>query len=316
MLVSVIVPTFNRAHMIEKSIQSILNQTYKDIQVIVVDDGSTDNTEEVVRRIAAGTSTPIRYIRKQNGGCASARNFGVRHAGGDAIAFLDSDDQFLPDAIESLVVTLRASHADFVYSPSIEVGITGREAIGIPAAPGRPEEFAWAHFFTLRARSCCNLYHKYVFDRLWFNETARYNEDSDFLQRVAITFRAAYCAKPTARVFQHGNNKSSNQKEICRALVASYKNILRDYPAFATALGSRAMRRLNEVKTDLIEALVQDGELAEARAIASTVKGIHPIISLSLLFKARLPFSVRRYYRLLKYLVRELALRIAVRRTH
>ncbi|HSQ77791.1 MAG TPA: glycosyltransferase family A protein, partial [Nitrospirota bacterium] len=157
MLISVIVPTFNRALMVEKTIYSVLNQTYKDIEIIVVDDGSTDNTNEVIRRIETSASRTVRYIKKTNGGCSSARNMGIRNAEGDAVAFLDSDDQFLPGALESLAGALLASQADFVYSPSIEVSVTGKEGINIPAAPGRPDEFSRKHFFTLRARSCCIL---------------------------------------------------------------------------------------------------------------------------------------------------------------
>jgi glycosyltransferase involved in cell wall biosynthesis len=308
--VSIIIPTYNRMHYVANAINSVLGQTFRDIEVIVVDDGSTDDTETIIKQIATSSSNPVRYIKKSNGGCASARNLGVKHASGEFIMFLDSDDQFMPDAIETLLGALRDRDADFAYSPSIEVGITGREAIGIPAAPGRPEKFAWEHFFSLRSRSCCNLYRKHVFDTVRFNEAARYNEDSDFLQRVAINFKAAYSPRPTARVFQHGGNKSSDQKEICRALVTSYKNILRDYPAFAASLGARALRRLDEVKTDLIEVLLKTGEPAEARAIAGTMARGNPIVAMGLLLNSVLPFFVRRYYRLLKYVAREVTMRI------
>jgi glycosyltransferase involved in cell wall biosynthesis len=306
MLVSVIVPTYNRAHMIAGSLHSILDQTYKNIEIIVVDDGSTDNTEEVVKQIAAGAAQPILYVKKPNGGCASARNRGVRHAKGDGIAFLDSDDRFLPHAIESLVTTLLASDADFVYSPSVEVDINGKEVTSIPAAAGRPDKLAREHFFTLGARACCILYRKYIFEKFQLDETAKYNEDSDFLQRVAINFSAAYSPTPTARVIQHGGNKSSNQREICRALVRSYENILRDYPEFAAALGSRAVRRVDELKMDLIQVLVEQQALAEAHAVAGTMVRMNAAVKLGLRFHSGIPIAIRRHCHLLMHIARRI----------
>jgi glycosyltransferase involved in cell wall biosynthesis len=88
--VSVIIPTFNRAHLITKAIRSILEQTYPVFEIIVVDDGSGDNTHQIVNSV---NDARLRYIRHPtNKGLAEARNTGLAHAGGDLIAFLDSDD--------------------------------------------------------------------------------------------------------------------------------------------------------------------------------------------------------------------------------
>lgn len=114
--VSVIIPTYNRAHLIGRAIQSVLNQTYQDFEIIVVDDGSTDNTDEVVKDFG---DERIGYIRhKGNKGGAAARNTGIRAAKGEYIAFLDDDDEFLPNKIESLLPPLQASDdtVGLVYS--------------------------------------------------------------------------------------------------------------------------------------------------------------------------------------------------------
>jgi glycosyltransferase involved in cell wall biosynthesis len=100
-LVSCIIPTYNRAHIVGRAIQSVLNQTYKNIEVIVVDDGSQDNTQEVVLSIK---DERVRYIRlHRNFGAAFARNIGIANARGEFVAFLDSDDCFLPEKIEKQV---------------------------------------------------------------------------------------------------------------------------------------------------------------------------------------------------------------------
>jgi glycosyltransferase involved in cell wall biosynthesis len=99
--VSVIIPTYNRAHLIGRAIQSVLNQTYRDFELIIVDDGSTDNTEEVV---GSFKDSRIKYIHhKENKGGTAARNTGINDANGEYIAFLDSDDEWLPEKLEKQI---------------------------------------------------------------------------------------------------------------------------------------------------------------------------------------------------------------------
>ena len=94
--VSVIIPSYNRANLIERSVRSVLNQTYKNIEVIVIDDGSKDNTEEIVKAI---NDERLRYYKQENGGAAKARNNGVSLATGEYIAFHDSDDVWREDKL-------------------------------------------------------------------------------------------------------------------------------------------------------------------------------------------------------------------------
>lgn len=104
--VSVIIPTYNRAHLVARAICSVIAQTYQDFEIIVVDDASKDNTEEVVRRLG---DHRIRYIQHEgNRGGSAARNTGIRAAHGEYIAFLDSDDEWLPEKLERQVASLRA----------------------------------------------------------------------------------------------------------------------------------------------------------------------------------------------------------------
>ena len=101
--VSVIIPTYNRAHLIGRAIKSVLSQTYRDFEVIVVDDGSTDNTEEVLRNFK-DENEKIKYIRhKENRGGSAARNTGIKNARGQYLAFLDSDDEWLPEKLEKQI---------------------------------------------------------------------------------------------------------------------------------------------------------------------------------------------------------------------
>jgi glycosyltransferase involved in cell wall biosynthesis len=114
--VSVIIPTYNRSHVIGRAIRSVLSQTYQDFEIIVVDDGSVDNTEEVVRSFKDKRVNYVRY--KENRGANAAKNVGVRTARGDFIGILDSDDEYLPERLEKTVYVFKDSSADIgvVYS--------------------------------------------------------------------------------------------------------------------------------------------------------------------------------------------------------
>lgn len=100
---SIVIPAYNRADIIEKSIQSVLTQEFQDFEIIVVDDGSKDNTVDVVKSIS---DSRIRLITQQNGGASRARNRGVEEARGKYIAFLDSDDVFLPHHLKQALADL------------------------------------------------------------------------------------------------------------------------------------------------------------------------------------------------------------------
>src|SRR5437773_9167742 len=104
-LVSVIIPTYNYAHFIAEVVASVQSQTYPNWEMIVVDDGSTDNTEEVVKRIAADEPR-ISYLRQDNARQAAARNNGIRHAKGNYLQFLDADDLIEPQKLEQQVAFL------------------------------------------------------------------------------------------------------------------------------------------------------------------------------------------------------------------
>jgi glycosyltransferase involved in cell wall biosynthesis len=119
MNVSVIIRTYNRAYIVAEAIETALNQTYGDYEVLVVDDGSTDNTAEVVERFQ---DPRLRYIRhERNQGVGAACNTGVAHAQGEWIAFLDSDDLWKPEKLERQVAcAVRHPEVDAVFS-DIEV---------------------------------------------------------------------------------------------------------------------------------------------------------------------------------------------------
>jgi glycosyltransferase involved in cell wall biosynthesis len=120
---SIIIPTHNRRHLVPRAITSVLQQSLADIELIVVDDGSTDDTREVVEGI---DDARLIYVSQRNAGAAAARNHGARLATGSYLTFLDSDDEALPDWLGSLHRGFEEHNADIVCSGLVKVGF-GRE---------------------------------------------------------------------------------------------------------------------------------------------------------------------------------------------
>ncbi len=104
MLISIIIPLYNKAPIIRETIDSVLSQKTQDYELIVVDDGSTDNGLDIVRGIK---SEKIKIFQKENGGVASARNYGVNKAIGDWVLFLDADDILLPNALNHIIKSIK-----------------------------------------------------------------------------------------------------------------------------------------------------------------------------------------------------------------
>jgi len=124
LLVSVIIPTFNRASRCRKAVESALGQTHWNLEIIVVDDGSNDNTQQIIK----GIDPRVRYIRQENAGVSAARNTGLDAARGDFIALLDSDDTWLPWKVEAqLHVLKRFPEAGMVWTDMIAQNENGEE---------------------------------------------------------------------------------------------------------------------------------------------------------------------------------------------
>ncbi len=113
-MISVIIPTFNREDKIIEAVNSVLAQTYHKLEVIIVDDGSTDNTENVVKKYI--TDPRVKYIKEtENRGACYARNIGIKNAMGEFIAFQDSDDIWMKEKLDAQVKFLVNNNADFVF---------------------------------------------------------------------------------------------------------------------------------------------------------------------------------------------------------
>ncbi len=190
-LVSIIIPCYNARDYIREAVDSALAQTYQNIEIIVIDDGSTDDTKNILEPYI--TSGKIQYIYQQNKGLAGARNAGIRSAKGDFIAFLDSDDLFLPEKINEQMKILR-EHPEFGVCYSDLMHFTDPPSGGDPAARTfyhhRYRYSSGNIFEPLLHRQFVNpltiMVRREIFDRYGvFNEALRRSEDWELWLRWA-----------------------------------------------------------------------------------------------------------------------------------
>lgn len=119
--VSVVIPTYNRAHVLLETLQSVFAQTFQDFEIWIIDDGSVDNTREVVARFSEGR---VHYVWQKNKGESAARNYGIQASNGELVAFLDSDDLWMPEMLARVVDFLdRHPDINVICSNFVKFGV-------------------------------------------------------------------------------------------------------------------------------------------------------------------------------------------------
>ena len=202
-LVSIVIPTYNRAHLLGQAIHSALAQTYAPVEVIVVDDGSTDDTAAVV----AGFGDRVRYVAIANGGSSVARNAGLEAARGEFIALLDDDDLLEPGLVAQAVDVLRERPAaGMVYTSFVMVDADNQPlATHHLSAEGRVYRR-----FLLRCKVSLSgvVLRKETVQRTGtFDPALRMGQDRDYWLRVAKHDEVAVLSEPLVRVRAHASNK-------------------------------------------------------------------------------------------------------------
>jgi glycosyltransferase involved in cell wall biosynthesis len=223
--VSVIIPAYNYGHFVGESVRSVLNQTFTDFELIVVDDGSTDDTAQI---ISAFNDHRIRYIYQKHQGVGAAQNCGIMNAKGEYITILGSDDIYLPDNLDIKVKYLD-SHAS--------VGLVCSDAYvfdnNTGAILGRfwrdpkvshfwvdPERAAREPLRELLYRGCfimpqATMVRREVFKDIgYFDESLPTHEDWDLFLRMILRYRVEIIDKPLLKLRRHTSNLSENQDKM------------------------------------------------------------------------------------------------------
>jgi glycosyltransferase involved in cell wall biosynthesis len=217
-LVSVVIPCYNYARFLGDAIQSALDQTYPDVEIIVVDDGSTDDT-----RAIAETFPMARFIAQTNQGLSAARNTGLAHCRGDLVVFLDADDRLLPDAIETGARLLADNPAlGFVAGCSIFISRDGIPQPTVNTPVSRQHE---AYVALLRHNSIRNpaavVFRRHVVDAVGgFTSGIDACADLDLYLRISRSFPVAFHDTAVAEYRRHGDNMSDNAAQMLQQAIA------------------------------------------------------------------------------------------------
>jgi glycosyltransferase involved in cell wall biosynthesis len=198
-LVSVIIPTFNRAAVLPRAVMSALAQSFRDFELIVVDDGSKDSTREIL----AAFEGRLTVIPKRHGGVSSARNLGISRSKGNLIAFLDSDDEWLPDKLCRQVALFKPSNPLFVCHTD---EIWQRDGRTVPQHAQHRKQ--GGRFFERALERCLISPSSVVLSRLlldevgWFDEDLPAAEDYDLWLRITAFHEVDFVPQPL--VVKHG----------------------------------------------------------------------------------------------------------------
>jgi glycosyltransferase involved in cell wall biosynthesis len=237
--VSVIIPTYNRAYCVGEAIESVLAQSLREREIIVVDDGSTDETFAVVQRYGDA----VRYLRQSNAGVSAARNTGIRQARGEYIAFLDSDDEWLPDKLAVQLDRMTADSTLVAHATNVHIVAPGRpvqdlftlnQRPDLAARPLRLERPLRDHLTVWFFVQCVMVRRSVLAATGLFDVRLRFLEDREFLSRVALAGPWGTCPRPLVRFLRKGPADDNLMGLAVRRPAAACASTVRIYRRLTT----------------------------------------------------------------------------------
>jgi glycosyltransferase involved in cell wall biosynthesis len=225
-MVSIIIPTYNRVFFLKKALDSVFSQTFLSYELIVVDDGSTDSTEEYISSL----DREVCYIKIAHSGVSRARNVGIDVSRGEWIAFLDSDDYWLPEKLEKQVRYLQA-HSEYMLCHTDEIWIKN----GVRINQGKKHQKREGWFFLPSLDLCLIspssiIIHRSVFqDTGKFDESFDYVEDYDMWLRITSKYPVGYIdEKLVVKVGGHDDQLSAQIDGIEQYRIRALEKIIKD----------------------------------------------------------------------------------------
>jgi len=217
-LVSIILPTFNRKKFVVEAIKSVLSQTHNNFELIIIDDGSTDSTKDVV--LNQFFDNRIRFFSQENKGVSNARNFGLSVSSGEYITFLDSDDLYIPAKIEKQLYVF--NHLNFYglchswYEKfDHNLGSLGIRKVNFFQGHIYPELlFYWKHAMAMPSV----MIPRKIYEEIGgFEVSLTHYEDYDWWRRISMKYPLHLICEPLVRIRKHSSNLSSEKNVIIPA---------------------------------------------------------------------------------------------------
>ena len=213
---SVIIPLFNKEKFIEATLKSVLNQTFIDFEILIINDGSTDNSATIIE----GFDDPrIRYFLKENAGVSSARNDGIEKAQSNYISFIDADDYWYPDFLEEMFKIIQNYPQQKAFSAAIEIE-TSKKVIPASYSIVRTNDCEIVNYFTASSKetvicTSCAVFHKSIFEETGnFDITVKSGQDTDLWIRLGMNYPVVFSWKILARYIYDENSLSKNKNYL------------------------------------------------------------------------------------------------------
>jgi len=241
-MISVIIPTYNSKKYIGEAISSVLRQTCTDYEIIVVDDGSTDNTKDII-----DTNFPqVRYYYISHHGVSRARNYGIQRARGEFIAFLDADDLWLPEKLERQIDVFNADQElGFVFTEHRVFDTNGiREATFSKKERLMKGDIIKNIFFYSHVALPTVMVRRQVFQEIGcFEESMKAAEDDNLWMRIALKFRIHLLDEVLVHIRSTENSLSRTTSNLYEGSLKNIELIENKYPDLRNRLGRANIRR-------------------------------------------------------------------------
>lgn len=224
--VSVIVPVYNVEKYLIKSLDSLVNQTLEDIEIIVVNDGSTDNSKKIIEVYKEKYQDKIKYLEKPNGGLSDARNFGIPHATGEYIAFLDSDDYVELDTYEKMYNKAKEENSDIVECDFIWEYPNKTKIDTGTIYTNKKEMLTYARVVAWNKLIKRDLLEKY---KIKFPKGLRYEDVEFFYKMVPYYNKVSFVKEPLIHYIQRESSISKVQNERTKEIFEVLDNVINYY---------------------------------------------------------------------------------------
>lgn len=209
---TIVIPVYNKENFIGKTLESVLKQTYADFEVIIVNDGSTDNSETIIQTFK---DRRIQFFSKENEGVAVARNFGIEKAQGDYICFLDADDYWYSNFLETMHSYSQKLQEQKVFACAIEVE-TENKTFPANYSIEKKSDFEVVDFFTASQKECVlwtssSVFHKSVFESVGnFDTNIKKGEDTELWIRIGLQYSIVFLWQILAQYVYDKSSVSRN----------------------------------------------------------------------------------------------------------
>lgn len=209
---TIVIPVYNKENFIGKTLESVLKQTYADFEVIIVNDGSTDNSETIIQTFK---DRRIQFFSKENEGVAVARNFGIEKAQGDYICFLDADDYWYSNFLETMHSYSQKLPEQKVFACAIKVE-TENKTFPANYSIEKKSDFEVVDFFTASQKECVlwtssSVFHKSVFESVGnFDTNIKKGEDTELWIRIGLQYSIVFLWQILAQYVYDKSSVSRN----------------------------------------------------------------------------------------------------------